>query len=155
MSRLVIVLLCALLVSACATHELVLSKTLEPALDRPELDFRLTPFKARVQMDRLEVWGRVERSESEYAPSSDLEIESVASLAAALANSGRIFEYEWRTLHLSLVNEYGSQLRWKNANGWARLVIDRRALLELKELGAHSSAYPQHGEMTAHKAEQR
>lgn len=104
-------------------------------------------------MDRLEVWGRVERSESEYAPSSDLEIESVASLAAALANSGLIFEYEWRVLHLSLVNEYGSQLRWQNANGWAKLVVDRRALLELKELGAHASEHPQHGELTAHKAE--
>lgn len=150
--RLLVVLFSALLLAACATHELVMSKTLQPALARPEVDFQLTLFRARVQMDRLEVWGRVARSESEYNPSFDLEIGSVANLAAALTNNGLIFDHDWRVLHLHLVNEYGSQQRWKTANGWAKLVIERDALLALRDRGALASEYPGNGMLTAHKA---
>lgn len=149
--RLVLAFAVVLLVSACATHELVLSKSLQPALDRPEVDFQLTLFRARVQMDRLEVWGRVARAESEYTPSFELEIGSVAGLAAALADDGLIFEHEWRVLHLELSNEYGGQLRWKNTNGWAKLVIERSALLELKERGADASEYAERGTLTGSK----
>ena len=144
-------LLLALQLSGCATHELVLSKTLQPALTRPEVDFQLTLFRARVQMDRLEVWGRVRRSASDYTSSFDLEVGSVATLCAALANSGLIFESDWNVLHLSLTNEYGSQVQWKTANGSATIVIGRRTLMELKRLNAPASEYPKHGTLTVYK----
>lgn len=144
-------LLLVLQLSGCATHELVLSKTLQPALSRPELDFQLTLFRARVQMDRLEVWGRVRRSASDYTSSFDMEVRSVATLCAALANSGQIFESDWNVLHLSLTNEYGSQLQWKTANGHAAIVIGRRALMELKALNAPASEYPKHWTLAAYK----
>lgn len=149
--RSLLALLLVVQLSGCATHELVLSKTLQPALTRPEIDFQLALFRARVQMDRLEVWGRVRRSASDYTSSFDMEIGSVATLCAALAKSGLIFESEWKVLHLSLTNEYGSQLQWRTANGYASIVIERRALMELGKLNAPASEYPKHGTLTAYK----
>lgn len=149
--RSALALLLVLQLSGCATHELVLSKTLQPALTRPEVDFRITLFRARVQMDRLEVRGRVRRSASDYTSSFDIEVGSVATLCAALANSGLIFESDWNVLHLSLTNEYGSQLQRRTANGYATIVIGRRTLMELKRLNAPPSEYPKHWTLTAHK----
>lgn len=102
-------------------------------------------------MDRLEVWGRVRRSASDYTSSFDIEVRSVATLCAALANSGLIFESDWNVLHLSLTNEYGSQLQWKTASGYATIVIGRRTLMELKRLNAPASEYPKHWTLTAYK----
>ena len=147
------VLLLVLQLSGCATHELVLSRTLQPALARPEVDFHLTLFRARVQMDRLEVWGRVRRgvNDYDYTTSFDTEIRSVASLCAALAHNGLIFENDWNVLHLILTNEYGSQLRWKTANSYTKIIIERRTLMELKRLNTPASEYPKYWQLTAYK----
>jgi hypothetical protein len=149
--RSALALLLALALSGCATHEVVLSKTLQPALSRPEVDFELTLFRARVQMDRLEVRGRVRRNANDYTSSFDIEVRSVATLCAALANGGLIFESDWNVLHLSLTTEYGSQLQWKSANSYATIVIGRGALMELKKLNAPASEYAKHSTLSAHK----
>ena len=144
-------LLLALLLSGCATHEMVLSRTLRPALSREDIDFQMTLFRARVQMDRLEVWGRVKRSESDYSAIFDIEIQSAAALCAALTNSGLIFESDWRELDLRLANEYGSQWQWRTAHGHTIVRISRETLVELRKRNAPASAYPQYWHLLAYK----
>jgi hypothetical protein len=144
-------LLLALLVFGCATHESVLSKALRPVLPSEEVDFPLTLFRARVSKGYLEVWGRVRRSDSDFRTGFDYEIESTAALCAALAKRDLIFQYDWKALALQLPNEYGSQWRWRNTLGYAKIIIGREILLKLRERDAPTSEYPQYGHLFAHK----
>lgn len=144
-------LLLALLLSGCATHEMVLSKTLAPVLSDKEINFRMTLFRARVQMGVLEVWGRVERSDAEYRPGLDYEIESTAALCAALARSDLTFQNDWYAMALQLTNEYGSQWRWKNTLGYTKVRISREALQELRERNAPAAEYPRYWRLFAYK----
>lgn len=147
----IVQLLLALLLPGCATHEMVLSRTLRPALSSEEIDFPVTLFRARVHMGRLEVWGRVARSDGEYRTDFDNEIQSTAALCAALAKSELTFKNDWYELELQLTNEYGSQMRWKNSLGYTKVVISRETLLELRKRNAPASAYSQYWRLFAYK----
>ncbi len=144
-------LLPALLLPGCATHEMVLSRTLTPALSSGEIDFPVTLFRARVHRGRLEVSGRVERSDGEYRTDFDTELQSTAALCAALAQSDLTFENDWDELELQLTNEYGTQTRWKNTLGYTKVSISREALLELRKRNAPASAYSQYWRLFAYK----
>jgi hypothetical protein len=102
-------------------------------------------------MGRLEVWGRVERSDDDYRTNFDNEIQSTAALCAALAKSDLTFKNDWYVLELQLTNEYGSQLRWKNTLGYTKVRISRETLLELRQRNAPASAYPQYWRLFAYK----
>jgi hypothetical protein len=147
----IVQLLLALLLPGCATHEIVLSKTLRPVLSSEEIDFPVTLFRARVQMGRLEVSARVERSDGEYTTDFDKEIQSTAALCAALAKSELTFNNNWSELELQLTNQYGSQMRWKNTLGYTKASISREKLLELRKRNAPASAYSQHWRLFAYK----
>lgn len=144
-------LLLALLLSGCATHEVVLSRTLRPALSSEEVSFPVTLFRARVHMGVLEVWGRVERGDADYKTSFDNEIESTAALCVALTKSGLIFKYDWYLLELQLTNEYGSQWRWRNTLGYTKARISRETLIELLARNLPASEYPKHWHLFAYK----
>ena len=144
-------LLLVLLPSGCATHELVLSRTLRPVLASEGIDFQPTLFRARVQMTSLEVRGRIRHSDLEYKSNFDCEIASAAALGAALVRSGIIFEHDWRYLKLLLTHEYGSQWRWKNTLGSIKVIISRETLLELRERNVPASEYPQYWHLVAYK----
>jgi len=147
----IVQLLLALLLPACTTHEMVLSRTLRPALSSEEIDFQVTLFRARVHMGRLEVWGRVARSDGEYRTDFDNEIQSTAALCAALAKSELTFKNDWYEMELQLTNEYGSQMRWKNTLGYTKVIISRETLLELRKRDAPASAYSQYWHLFAYK----
>jgi hypothetical protein len=144
-------LVLALLLSGCATHEMVLSKTLRPALSSDEIHFSITLFRARVQMGVLEVWARVRRSDGDYRADFENEIQSTAALCAALTKSDLTFKNDWNELELQLTNEYGSQMRWKNTLGYTKVRISRVTLLELRKSYAPASAYPQYWRLFAYK----
>lgn len=141
----------ALLLSGCATHEMVLSRTLRPILSSEDVSFPVSLFRARVQMGVLEVWGRVKRSDGDYKINFDNEIESTAALCAALAKSELTFKNDWYTLELQLTNEYGSQWRWRNTLGYTKVRISREALLELRARNLPASEYPQYWHLFAYK----
>ncbi len=115
------------------------------------MTFPLTLFRARVQMDRLEVWGRVRRSDADYRADFDCEIESAAALCAALAKSDLTYEHDWNTLVLELTNEYGSQWRWRNTLGYTKVRISRETLTELRKRDLPASEYPQYWRLYAFK----
>jgi hypothetical protein len=149
--NILIQLLLVLLLSGCATHEMVLSRTLRPVLSSEEVNFQVTLFRARVQMGILEVWGRVKRSDSDYQSNFDREIESTAVLCAALARNDLTFKNDWYTLELRLTNEYGSQWRWRNTLGYTKVRISRETLLELRKGNLPASEYPQVWHLFAYK----
>jgi hypothetical protein len=142
-------LLLGFLSSGCATHELVLSRTLRPVLSSKEVNFPVTHFHARVQMGRLEVGGRVTRSDGDYRTDFNCEIASAAALCGALAKSDLTFEQDWNTLVLELTHEYGSQWRWKNTLGSIKVSLRRETLLELRERKVPASEYPQYWQVVA------
>jgi hypothetical protein len=144
-------LLLALLLSGCATHEVVLSRTLRPVLSSEAVGFPVTLLRARVQMGVLEVWGRVKRSDDDYRINFDNEIESTAALCAALTKSGLTFKNYWYRLELQLTNEYGSQWRWRNTLGYTKVRITRETLLELRARNLPASEYPQYWHLFAYK----
>jgi len=139
------------LLSSCATHEMVLSKTLRPILSSEDVDFPVTLFRARVQKGVLEVWGRVKRSDGDYKTNFDSEIESTAALCAALAKNELAFTNDWVALELQLTNEYGSQWRWRNTFGYTEVRITRETLLELRARKVPASDYPQYWHLFAVK----
>jgi hypothetical protein len=144
-------LLLAPLLSGCATHEMVLSGTLRPALSSEEINSSITHFRARVQMGVLEVWARAKRSDGDYSPDFDIEIQSTAALCAALTKSDLTFKNDWYKLELQLTNEYGSQWRWKNTFGYSKVRISRETLLELRKRNVPASAFPQYWRLIAVK----
>ncbi|MCP5178981.1 MAG: hypothetical protein H6993_18680 [Pseudomonadales bacterium] len=125
-------LLAALLATGCATHELVLSRTLRPALTGRYLETQPSLFRARVNMDALEVWVRYRYEDSAYRQDFDLELHTAAGLCAALATSNLTFRDAWSRLELWLVSEYGSQWRWRNTNAQMRIRVRRQDLLALR-----------------------
>ena len=141
-----------LLLSGCATHELILSRTLAPVLSCEEINFQITKFRARVQMGRLEVWGRVKRNEYAYQKNFDLEIKATAALLASLTKSEHTFKNDWRHLELELWHEYGSMFRWKNTFGYTKIRISRETLLELRMRNLSVSEYPKFWRLYAWKA---
>jgi hypothetical protein len=102
-------------------------------------------------MDRLEVWGRVKRSDGDYRANFDCEIESTAALCAALAKSDLTFKHDWNTLVLELTNEYGSQWRWKNTLGYTKITISWETMLELRARNLPASEYPHYWHLFAYK----
>lgn len=144
-------LLFALLLFGCATHEIVLSRSLRPILSSEDVNFQVTLFRARVQMGVLEVWGRVKRSDGDYKTNFDNEIESTAALCAALNKSELTFKNDWSALELQLTNEYGSQWRWRNTLGYTKVSISRATMLELRARNMPASEYPQFWQLFAYK----
>jgi hypothetical protein len=147
----IVTLLLTLLSSGCATHELVLSRTLRSVLFSKGVNFPVMRFRARVQMDRLEVWARVKRSDGDYKINFDCEIESTAALCAALARSDLTFKQDWNTLVLELTNEYGSQWRWRNTFGFSKARVSRETLIDLHKRNTPASEYPQYWHLFAYK----
>ena len=145
--------LVAIALSGCATHELVMSKTLKPVAAGKDLDFSLSLFRARVQKGVLEVRGRVRRSDEDYTTSFDREIESAAALCASLAKSDVTFDSEWSVFELEVTNEYGSQWRWRTTRGYIKVRLDREGLLELRKRNVPASEYPRYWNLVlAYKA---
>jgi hypothetical protein len=120
-------ILLAALLAGCSWHELVLSRTMRPVARDSGLP--LTLFRARVQMSRLEVWGRARHGDEDYRAGFERELDSMAALCAALARSELTFGEDWLRANVELGTEYGSQWRWRNTNGWTRFRIDREGLL--------------------------
>jgi hypothetical protein len=144
-------MLLALLLSGCATHELVLSRTLAPVLSSEEVNSPVTLFRARVQMDRLEVWGRVKRNDDDYKINFDMEIETTAALLASLMKNELTFKNDWRQLVLELWHECGSTLRWKSTLGYTKVRISRETMLELRTRNLPASEYPKFWRLYVHK----
>lgn len=132
----------ALLLSGCATHELVLSRTLKPVLSSGEVKFPVKHFSARVQMDRLEVGGRVILSDDDYKSNFDMEIETTTALLASLIKSELTFKNDWRQLVIELWYDYGSTFRWKGTFAYVRVRISRETMLELHTRNLPVSEYP-------------
>ena len=135
-------MLMMIVLSSCATHELVLSTTLRSVLSSEEINFSMTHFNARVDRGSLEVWGHVKRSDSDYKNNFDQDIDSTAALCAALANNDLTFKNDWYALELELTHEYGSQWRWRNTVGHTKVRIGRETLLELRRRNVPASEYP-------------
>jgi hypothetical protein len=144
-------LLLALLLSGCATHEVVLSRALRTVLSSEEVNFPVTLFRARVQMGVLEVWGRVQRNDDDYKTNFDNELKSTAALCAALTKSDLTFKNDWYALELQLTNEYGSQWRWRNTIGYTKVRISRDTMLELRLRNLPASEYPHYWHLFAYK----
>ena len=141
----------SLLLAGCATHEMVLSRTLRPVLSSEDIDFPVSLFRSRVQMDRLEVWVVVKRSDSDYMVNFNNEIESAAAVCVALSKSELTFKNDWNKLVLELTTEYGSQWLWRNTLGFAKVRITRKALLELRARNLPASEYPKYWDLFAYK----
>jgi hypothetical protein len=141
----------ALLLSGCATHEMVLSSTLKPVLSSEEVNFPVKHFRARVQMGRLEVGGRVILSDDDYKSNFDMEIETTAKLLAAITKSELTFKNDWHVLVLELWHEYGSTLRWKSTLGYTKVRISRETMLELRQRNLPASEYPKYWRLYIHK----
>ena len=75
---------------------------LKPVVSSGEVKFPVKHFRARVQMDRLEVGGRVILSDDDYKSNFDMEIETTAALLASLTKSELTFKNDWRQLVLEL-----------------------------------------------------
>lgn len=145
-------LLVLFFLAGCATHELVLSKSLRPVLSSSEIDFQPSLFRARVNKGVLEVWGRIERSDSDYQRNFDIEIRSAAALCAALAKSDLTFQNNWYKLELWLINEYGSQWRWKNTTGSIWVNLSREKLLEIGKHRFPAAECPRYWNITGSKS---
>jgi hypothetical protein len=141
----------ALLLSGCATHEWVLSGTLKPVVSSGEVKFPVKHFRARVQMDRLEVGGRVILSDDDYKSNFDMEIETTAALLASLMKNELTFKNDWRQLVLELWHECGSTLRWKSTLGYTKVRISRETMLELRTRNVPASEYPKFWRLYVHK----
>jgi hypothetical protein len=149
--RFVLQALLVLLTGGCATHEVVLSHTLRPALSGVPADLPITLFRARVHKGVLEVWGRIRRSDTDYAPDFAIETAGTARLCAALAESDLTFRTEWSTLQLEFTYEYGNQWRWRNTLGYTKVRIGRDTLLELRARRVPASDYPRYWHLFAFK----
>jgi hypothetical protein len=145
-------LLLVFLFHGCATHELVLSRTLRPALASEAINFSIEHFRARVgQSGDLEVWARVNRSVGEYRRDFDNEIQGAAALCVALAHFERTFSLDWSKLELNVTTGYGSQLLWKTGHSFTKVTMGRDVLLGLRKRNAPATAYPEHWHLFASK----
>jgi hypothetical protein len=151
MNKLILALTLTFFSLACATHECILSRRLRPVVSPGNVGFQMELFRARVQMDRLEVWARARRNGGDYETGFELEIASTAALCAALARSDLTFEQDWSMMVLELTNEYGSQWGWRNILGYTKARIPRETLTELGQRNVPPSEYPRFWSLFAYK----
>lgn len=139
--RLAAHILLALLVAGCASRSPFLSSRLASDI---QLDFTASDFWARTNKGVLEIVVRVEREDSDYRRDFGLELASATEICAAIAGSQVAFEQNWQTMDLTVWNEYGDMLRWRNTVGFIRVEMSREALRAAGDANVPSSGYPEY-----------
>jgi hypothetical protein len=141
---LLVQVLLSLLVVGCASSELFLTPRIAPVVTGANLGFRIKHFSARTNRGFLEIEARAARNDEEYRSNFDLELESLAQICAALAKSDVVFNYDWHEIKLTLWNEYGNMLRWRNTFGVVIIKMQRETFQMLREGNVPVSEYPKH-----------